>query len=250
MNKRMMRHTDLEPMLWPGLNDSPFRLMFRLGCLASWLIGIISWLVLIAAMVAQLIEWAVWPFIALPITAWLVFLAVPAFLSARRGSLAILDAITMTAEAWLARAGYSIDLNNDGLIGHEKPQIEPVKTNVVTPAVWHNENGTRLLANETPALSEGKSAPPVTRTLWQLPNGHRCPVETVCQFVDGVFVRGSSRETWTPKRLDRETYDGLIMLLETGNILEGRKPGFTGRLTVGNATEARRTLGLPGPGHS
>jgi len=249
MSNKLVKHSDLDAMLWPGVDQNPVGLMVKLGCMASALLLVISWVALVIAMGGGIIEWAGWPFVALPLFLWLVLLALPAFLSARRGALAVLDAIAKTAEAWLARAGYSVDLNGDGHIGHKKIEIEPVRDKVSRPIRWNNGDGTRLLASDVPTQSPpgpGPAAAPITRRLWELPNGARCPVETVCRFVDGIFIRGWSRETWVPKRMGRETYEGLITLLEAGNILEGRKAGYAGRLTVATAGEARRVLGLPG----
>lgn len=247
-NNKLVKHSDLDALLWPGVDQNPVGLMVKLGCLASGLLAVISWVVLIIGMGGGVIEWAFWPFVGLPLFLWLLLLAGPAFLSARRGALAVLDAIAATAEAWLARAGYSVDLNGDGRIGYEEIEIEPVKTEVSRPITWNNGEGTRLLASDAPTAPGPEIQRPavVTRRLWELPNGTRCPVETVCRFVDGIFIRGWSRETWVPKRLDRETYEGLITLLEAGNILEGRKAGYAGRLTVADPGEGRRVLGLPG----
>ena len=65
------------------------------------------------------------------------------------GALPILDSLAMTAEAWLARAGYSVDLNNDGHIGHTGPvTIEPVRENLIEPITLNGPSGTKLLANE------------------------------------------------------------------------------------------------------
>jgi len=242
---KLVKHSDLDAALWPGVDQNPVGLMVKLGCMASGLLLVISWVILVIAMGGGVIEWAGWPFVALPLFLWLVLLAGPAFFSARRGALAVLDAIAATAEAWLARAGYSIDINGDGRIGHEEIEIEPVKTEVSRPIRWNNGDGTRLLASDVPTQADPGPAAPLTRRLWELPNGARCPVETVCQFVDGIFIRGWSRETWVPKRIDRDTYEGLITLLEAGNILEGRKAGYAGRLTLANSGEARRVLGLP-----
>lgn len=245
---KLVKHSDLDAMLWPGVDQNPVGLLVKLGCMASLLLLVISWVILIIAMGGRVIEWAGWPFIALPLGLWLVLLAFPAFLSARRGTLAVLDAIAATAEAWLARAGYSVDLNGDGRIGYDEIEVEPVRNEITRPVRWNNGEGTRLLASDSPAQADpgpGPERPTITRRLWELPNGQRSPVESVCQFVDGIFIRGWSRETWVPKRLDRETYEGLIMLLEAGNILEGRKAGYAGRLTVASSSEARGVLGLP-----
>jgi hypothetical protein len=118
-----------------------------------------------------------------------------------------------------------------------------------------------LLTNEvTNALTPEASSPkteldpippePVTRRLWKLPNNIKCPQETVEEFVERIFLRGWSRGDWVPSYIDRDTYDGLIMLFEQALLLEGRKPGFKGKLTVDNASQARQVLGLPQVEHT
>ncbi len=253
MSSKLPKHQDLDTTLWPGIDKSPVGLFAQLGCLATALLFIISWLILFSAMAAGWVEWNLWPYVIVPIALWLILLAGPAFFSARRGTLAILDAVTMTAEAWLARAGYSVDLNNDGYIG--QVEVKPVQTDIIDSPVWNSPRGTKLLAQNTPTPALNKAPedeettalpyPVIERKLWKLPNNIRCPQETLEEFVDGIFLQGWGRGDWVPKTIDRDTYDGLIALIENVKILEDRKKGFKGRLAVRNARQARMVLNLP-----
>ena len=87
----------------------------------------------------------------------------------------------------------------------------------------------------------------VTRHLWELPNGIKCPIEILEYFLEQIFIRGWNRSAWVPQELDRDTYDGLIAQIEQARILEGRKGGFKGKLAIRNANQARMILGLPMP---
>jgi len=261
MNK-LPRHSDLDAELWPGLNLNPFGLFWRLGCLASVMVVVVTWLTLIAVDITGWVDIRFWHYMTAPIAAWLVLLAGPVLHKSRRGALAILDAVVMTAEAWLARAGYSVDLNNDNYIGHFQPvQIEPPQTQVITPAIWSGPGGTKLLAQEEAAIpdlsaiaempqpgpmaSTGHSV--VTRRLWNLPGNVKCPQETVENFVERIFLIGWSRETWVGSgsgKLEREVYDALLNLLTQAQIVEGRKAGTAGKLAVSDPATAKRILGL------
>lgn len=251
---KLPRHADLDSNILQI--DNPFGLALRLGCLASLLIAIIAWLALFGTMVAGWLPWAFWPYVAGPIAGWVILLGGPALWKARRGALTTLDALATTAEAWLARAGYSIDLNNDGYIGHVQPvQIEPPQTTTVTPAVWSGPGGTKLLANQAPAIpaiadqaGELAAAPghSISRRLWDLPGGVKCPEETVREFVERIFVIGWGRGEWVGpgKPLERDVYDALMNLLSQAQLIEGRKAGHAGKLTVGDPQSALQVLGL------
>ena len=130
MSRKLPRHQDIDSQLWPALNEyNPIVMAAKLGCYASIMIVFISWLVLFGTMAAGWIEWAAWPYVVLPIGVWLGLLGLPILWKLRKGSLMILSAIVKTAEAWLARAGYSVDLNKDGYYGHVREmQVTPVKT--------------------------------------------------------------------------------------------------------------------------
>lgn len=250
---KLLRQADLDSQILQI--DNPFGLALRLGCLATGLIAIIAWLALFGAMVAGLLPWAAWPYIAGPIAGWVALLGLPALLKARRGALATLDALATTAEAWLARAGYSIDLNNDGYIGHvSTAQIEPVKTEVVTPAVWSSPGGVKLLAKDVPAIpaiaqqqaTAPEPSPLPARRLWELPGGIKAPEETIREFVERIFIIGWGRGEWVGagKPLEREVYDALLNLLVQAQIIEGRKAGHAGKLTVDDPQTALQVLGL------
>jgi hypothetical protein len=249
-------HRDLDAKLWPAIDNNPMSLFVKLGCLATVILAVSTWLVLLGMMVAEWIEWQAWPYVVVPIGLWLALLAVPLFFSARRGTLAIINAIAMTAEAWLARAGYSIDLNNDYFIGHIQPvQVEPPRELISEPTIWRKGAEVKLLTQETPTAikvpeeEQAESAPRETieRRLWRCPNGYKVPVKTLEFFVDQVFDghSGWSRGEWVPDVIEREDYDAIILQLEQAKLLEGRKPRHSGKKTVEKARQARMVLGLP-----
>lgn len=252
--RRLPKHQDIDSELWPALNEyNPIGMAAKLGCYASIMIVAISWLVLFGGMAAGWVDWAAWPYVVLPIGVWLALLGLPILWKLRKGSLMILNAIVKTAEAWLARAGYSIDLNNDGYYGHVKEiQVTPVKTQTTRAIPWRRDGETKLLASSTVNTVDDleqntEPQPVVTRHLWELPNGIKCPVETLDYFLEQIFVRGWNRSAWVPQELDRDTYDGLIAQIEQAQILEGRRGGFKGKLTIRNVNQARMILGLPMP---
>jgi hypothetical protein len=250
MTNKLPRQQDVDSQIMELGN--PLGLALQLSVLATVLIVFMSWLSLFGLMIIGLVEWAAWPFIAVPIAGWMSLLGLPAFLKARRGALATLDALATTAEAWLARAGYSIDLNSDGYIGAvQAPMIDPVKTEVHTPMVYAGPGGVKLLALDAPTIPPVADQPaeedtPPTRVLWDLPGGVRCPVETVRNFVERIFIVGWGRGEWVGagKPLDRETYDALLNLLSQAQIIEGRKAGHAGRLTIDDPQTALKVLNL------
>lgn len=253
MTNKLPRRTDVDSQILEINN--PINLALQLGCIATGLIVIISWLALFGLMAAEISEWQMWPFVVVPIVGWVFLLGWPALWKARRGALNIIDALAKTAEAWLARAGYSVDLNSDGYIGYfQSPQIEPVRTEVRTPAIYSGPGGVKLLAKDAPVVppvadqpaEEEPAPPPPTRILWDLPGGVRCPVETVRNFVERIFVIGWGRDEWVGKGkpLDRETYDALVNLLCQAQIVEGRKPGASGKLAVDDPQTALKVLNL------
>lgn len=255
MSKQFIKHSDLEAELWPGLNPNPFKLFLQLGCAASVMVIVVSWLILIAVDISQWLDIKLGHYLTLPIAAWLVLLAFPVLIKSRRGTLKILDAIVRTCEAFLARAGYSIDLNNDSYIGHIQPvQVEPPQTTVVTPAIWSGPGGTKLLANQAAAIPDVANQPPEpvappappVRRLWNLPGEVKCPEETVISFVERIFIIGWGRGEWVGpgKPLEREVYDALLNLLVQAQIIEGRKAGYAGKLTVDDPHTAKIVLGL------
>jgi hypothetical protein len=250
--RRLPRHQDIDSQLWPALDAyNPIGMAAKLGCYASIMIVFISWLVLFGVMAVGWIEWAAWPYVVLPIGVWLVLLGLPILWKLRKGSLMILNAIVKTAEAWLSRAGYSIDLNNDGYYGHVREiQVTPVKTETTRAIPWRKDGETKLLASSSVNAVDDPEPEPesqavVTRHLWELPNGIKCPIETLEFFLEQIFIRGWNRSAWVPQELDRDTYDGLIAQIEQARILEGRKGGFKGKLAIRNANQARMILGLP-----
>lgn len=253
MAEKALKHLDLDSQILTL--DSPFKLALQLGCMASLLITLLSWLALFGAMVGGFVEWAFLPYIVGPIAGWVLLLGLPALIKTRRGALAVLDALATTAEAWLARAGYSVDLNSDGYIGHIQPvQIEPPQTEVITPAVWTSlKGGTRLLANDNETIPDIKpmvepEQAPIQRRLWNLPGNIKCPEETVINFVERIFIVGWGRGEWVGagKPLERDVYDALLNLLVQAQIIEGRRAGFAGKLTINDPATAKKALGLPG----
>lgn len=257
---KLPRHADLDSQILAI--DNPLGLALRLGCAATALITVIAWLGLFGLMFSGLIGWRLWPYVVAPIAGWVVLLGLPALKKTRKGALTILDALATTAEAWLARAGYSIDLNSDGYIGHIQPvQIEPPQTQTITPAIYNSAQGTRLLAHEAQAIPDVAEQPaeaealtptvaPLVRKLWNLPGNVKCPQETVETFVERIFIVGWGRGEWVGpgKPLERETYDALMNLLAQCGIIEGRKAGHAGKLVVEDSATAKRVLGLGASG--
>lgn len=256
---KLPRHRDLDPELWLD-NINPFALAWRLGCIASVLTVVVSWLVLIGLGSTGWVELAFWHFITLPISAWLVLLAVPILLKTRRGALRTFDAIATTAEAFLARAGYSIDLNSDGRIGHYQPLIQPPITEEHRAIPYRVNGEAKLLAHQVPAgpgvddevARRGQLQPeappaPITRHIWTLPNGANVEQALLEDFSDRLSIAGLGRAEWVGrgKPLERDQYDGLMELLEQGGIIEGRKTGYAGKLIIKRADQRRRVLGLP-----
>lgn len=243
----------------PG--QSAFTLALYLGCFASFLLVIITWLALLALMTADVLEWQGWLFVAGPVAVWVLLLAGPAMVKARRGALATLDAIAGTAEAYLARAGWSIDLNSDGFVGHYRPQVNPPQVETHTPALYTVNGQARLLAlqaalavqnADTDAMAaeaEQEAAPPrMVRHVWELPNGAKVEQAALEDFSDRLSIKGWKRGEWVGSRkpFDRQQYDGLMMLLDQAGIIEGRGKGSAGQLVVKRAAERRRVLGLLG----
>lgn len=259
---KLPRHSDIDAELWPGLNLNPFRLFWQLGCVASVMIFIVAWLGLIAVGITGWVDLAVWHFVTLPIAAWLFALALPVLLKSRRGALGILDAIIETCEAWAARAGWSVDLNSDGRIGHYQPLIQPPIIEEHTPIPYIANGQARLLAHQVQAgpgvkevqpEAERPPAPPlaspghfVTRHVWSLPNGAKVEQAQLEDFSDRIGLVGWDRGTWVkPKGLEREQYDGAMLLFDQAGIVEGRRKGNKGKLIIKRADQRRRVLGLP-----
>lgn len=232
---------------------SPLALAGWLGCIASGLVAVITWLALFALMTSSVIEWQAWPYVAAPVALWVLVLALPALIAARRGTLATLNALAMTAEAWLARAGYSVDLNQDARIGFYQPQITPVQVDEKRPIPLTTVKGQALLlASDQPAaapLAEQDLADdpaPVTRQIWSLPNGARVEQAALEDFSDRLSLVGWDRGEWCKAgKFDRDQYDGLMIMLDQAGIVEGRKKGSKGKLVVKRADQRRRVLGLP-----
>jgi hypothetical protein len=237
--------------------DSPMALFWQLAALSTGLIVVIVWLALIGAMAAGWLAWSGWLFITAPIAVWLCVLALPVLYHAQRGAVAIVAMLAKTAEAWLARAGYSIDLNRDGYIGWQEAQPLPIAPpERVRPLLVKSYavQGVQLLASDTPNPFDGPASDPAPTParpkLWTLPNGATLPQSAIEQFIDGIFVRGWSRSSWVGrgKALEREQYEGLISLLEQTGILVDRKAGAAGRLAIHTAAAARSMLRLsPAP---
>lgn len=254
---RLPKHSELDSELMPI--DNPMGVFWAMGCLSSGLVVVSVWLGLLAAIAAGWLSITWPPFVWGPVVGWLALLGLPALYASRRAALGVLNAIAATAEAWLARAGYSIDLNGDGYTGWQSaaPVIEPpaeIRPLIVSAA----PQGVRLLAQDAPAAGPlpetideagpvNKPAPPPRPKVWTMPNGAKVPEATVCAFVDGIFTKGTSRAAWVGKGkpLDRETHEALLGLLERVGLLVDRKQGNAGRLTVHTAAAARALLKLP-----
>lgn len=235
--------------------------MRQFGCYATVLLVVISEAATGAVMLWQGWPFTLWPFAVVPAVLWCGFLAIPLFIKFRSASFNILDAIIQTAEAYMARAGYVIDLNRDGTIGHHTPEVKPViedhrpiimrgrvsepvhkalPASTMADAALDRVGGAGGLAGlETP------ERPDVKVKVWHLPNKEKCEQGTLELFVDGVFTYGWARDTWLNKGMRREVYEGAIMLLEEAEILVDRKKGFAGRLSVKNSRQARAVLDLP-----
>lgn len=252
MNK-IPKHSEVDSQLWPGLNVNPFGLFWRLGCVASVMVIVVTWLALIAVGITGWVDMAAWHFITLPILAWLLAFAVPVLLKSRRGALGILDAIIMTCEAWAARAGWAIDINNDGRVGHYQPVIQPPITEEHRAIPYRVNGEAKLLAHQVqagPGVDEIQpEAPPapLTRHIWTLPNGAKVEQALLEDFSDRLSIAGLGRAEWVGrgKPLERVEYEGLMTLLEQGGIVEGRKSGYAGKLVIKRADQRRRVLGLP-----
>ena len=236
--------------------QSAFSLAVYMGCLASVLVFVITWLALVALMAADVIDWQGWLYVAAPISAWVLLLAGPAMVKARRGALATLDAITGTAEAYLARAGWSIDLNNDSYVGYFRPQLNPVEVQEHTPRLYTVNGEAKLLAQQAALIKEAEQVaaeetpeeqepPRLVRHVWALPNGTKVEQSQLEDFSDRLSTTGWARKDWVKAgKLDREQYDGLMMLMDTAGIIEGRKKGNAGTLVIKRAADRRRVLGL------
>ena len=230
------KQTDLDSQI--AELDNPMALFWHLAALSTGLIVVVTWLALVGAMAAGWLGWSGWLFITAPIVAWLLLLGLPVLWHTRRGAVAIVAMLAKTAEAWLARAGYSIDLNRDGYIGWQEAQplpidpperVRPLLVSTVAP------QGVKLLASDSPNPFDGPASDPAPTParpkLWTLPNGATLPQSAIEQFIDGIFVRGWSRSAWvgSGKALEREQYEGLISLLEQTGILVDRRPGAAAR---------------------
>lgn len=252
---------DRELMVSPGRAFEPVYLIRAFGCFSSLLLVLLSWVTTAAVMVWQSWPLALWPFLAVPAALWVSLLAVPAFVKMRRGLMTTLDAIVKTSEAYLARAGWSVDINSDGFIGHHVPVIQPAIQDV-RPIVLNAGDQTRIVRDALPApvLADeatdhvgGADRLPVPEQpeqpervkVWHLPNGERCHQSDLEQFVDGVFTLGWSRGVWLQKGMRREVYEGCVALLEQGRVITDRKPGFAGRLNCRTPRQARQVLDLP-----
>lgn len=249
---RQQKHSDIDSELLPM--PDPMQTFWTMGCLASGLSVVSSWLVLVGLMAAGALPWLAWPYVALPITIWLVLLALPAFWISRRAGLAILEAIATTAEAWLARAGYSIDLNGDGYIGRQTNSVTITPPAMVRPLIVSSAaQGLRLLASDSPAAFDAPGlgqvvatpAPPPPKQ-WELPNGATVPESTLEKFIKGIFIKGLARGVWAGPDLlmERDQYEGCMALLESAGLLTGRRSGYSGRLTLDTAQQVREVLGL------
>lgn len=256
---------DRQLMHRPGPTADPVYLVRSLGCYASVLLLVLSWVGTVAV-----IAWQGWrltwvPFVVIPAVAWVGLLALPMFIKFRAGALTTLDAMVKTSEAYLARAGWSVDINSDGRIGHHVPVVQPpveeyrplivngrvrdeVHKSLPAPvypdaAKDHVGGGDRL----DPAPDRGGDPDQVKVKIWHLPNRERIEQGELEQFIDGAFVKGLARGQWVgPGRLmTRPQYDGCMALLQEAKLIDGRQSGHPGRLTVRTAQQARRVLDLP-----
>jgi hypothetical protein len=256
---------DRELLMSPGRGVELVYFIRQFGCYASGLLVVIAWLLTAAVIAWQGWRVALWPFFAVPAISWVLVLGLPVFVRMWLALMALLDAIVQTAEAYAARAGWSIDINNDGVVGHRQPEIYPpvvehrpiiVRGRVaeehraLTAASYGDQARRAVGSGDVPGM-ESAEREPVRVKVWHLPNGERIREDDLLRFVDGIFIKGWSRETWVGERdgqLLREVYEGVIQLLEQAEIVDGRKKGFAGRLTVSAAWQVRDILDLPAPG--
>jgi hypothetical protein len=243
---------DRQLIISPDTGRAPLGLALWLGCAASILLVLLSWAGLAALFAWQGWPFTAWPFVTGPLVLWLALLIAPAFLKTRAGALGMLDAIVRTAEAYLQRAGWSIDLNKDGAIGHVQPVQQA--TQDVRPIIMTAGPNVKMIPDQAADHVGGADGLPLYEQLgpserlkvWHLPNGEKIGEDELTAFVDGIFGQGWNRDTWTGQGMRREVYDGCLALLEQARIIEGRKKGFAGRLNCRNASQARRVLNLPG----
>jgi hypothetical protein len=187
----------------------------------------------------------VWPFVVVPVLAWIVLVALPMFWKMRNATMSALDAMIRTSEAYLARAGYVIDINQDGAIGYAKPEIKPPEE--VRPIIYrgrtaYTDVAPRVVGGEELGDFENESG----MRLWHLPNGEKIRQDHLEDFVDGIFIRGHTRDDWPS--MERKVYDGCMLFLGEAGIVTGRGKGTPGKRVVDTPQQARRILNLPPPG--
>lgn len=226
MNKNKDNGLWVEPV-----KVSPIWAAVGLGCLASVLLFVLVWFGLIAAMASGELVWSWWPYLAVPLAVWSLVLGLPLFLRSWTGASLVLDTFNVALEAWLARADRVIE---------QEAIIPPPKVRVVRPLLVGGGQPA-LMPKDVPLLEADH--PP----LWECPDGTRVPQDVLTSFVDGAFTVGISRGVWVGagKSLDREMFEGCIALLEQASLIEGRKSGFAGKLTVRSSSQAKGVLGLP-----
>ena len=181
----------------------------QMGCYASALVVAIAWVGTAGVIAWQGWRLALWPFLAMPAAGWVCLLALPMFFRMQRVIMTVLDAMVATAEAYLARAGWSVDLNNDGAIGHRQPEILPAveekrpllvrgrvseEPRVPLPAPVGDEAQRAVGSGDVPGMEPEREQ--LRIKMWRLPNGERIREDRLCEFVDGIFTKGHNREAW------------------------------------------------------
>jgi len=246
----MSKYRDEQLLISPSSVPSLWVFVSRMGCLSSALMAVISDLVLFGLMLADKMRWAFWPYVVVPIGLWIVFMGLPVAYKSREVVMITLDAYVETARAWWVRAQRA----QAEQVSVVRPALSPPKTEEIRVLPLRAGANTRVMPLDVPVVKRmSTQAPEVAedvdvpgRRLWHCPGGVKVRQESLEEFVDGMFgAKGLSREQWVPGSMDRETYDGIVALLEQAQLVEGRKPGHSGKLTVRSSRQARMVLGLP-----
>ena len=83
MSTKYLKHSDVDPQLWPAVDHNPTALFLKLGCLATLALTVSSWLLLAGLMAAGVLPWTAWLYVVTPVVLWVALLALPIFFKAR-----------------------------------------------------------------------------------------------------------------------------------------------------------------------
>jgi len=255
---KLPRHQDLDSSVLEPKQFvwGPFFVALTMGCAGTFTLALILTSG-VSLVIGQFLPLWIWGLVILVLVG--IEVTVLTFKS-RMVWTRYLDTMLMSLEAWLQRAGHSVDLNKDGRIGYWQVIDEPAEPQRAIP-LTANGATQMLLASDVPAITTEveatesgadlpnlKTPEPVLHKceVLRLPNGKAIPTESVGEFVTGIVDQGLSRSYWVDKgqRLEREEYDGMIMLLDQAGLIEGRKKGFAGKLTTRNPARIRAKIGL------